>query len=234
MSRWRFGSRWPEGALKDYLAELKQRTVNFDVPPEQMTVANGWTIDGSHDSLGTETEGPPVADGLFDRARQALVNYDFSDPSIVTGHYDPDAPFVGRDMLLELKVHGFRFLGGVRVHSVREEVEHGTTLFGFRYDTLQGHIERGFEWFLLSKDHETGDVHFRIEAHWQPGEFPNWWSHLGFRLLGEHYRSLWRHRAPERLRRLAHQPSVKPVASPDGLAHRGDDSPRRTDPTPIR
>jgi len=234
MSLWRFGTRWPEETLKAYLAELKDRTVNFDTPLEQMILANGWTIDGSHDSIGTEPEGPPVADGLFERAKQALINYDFSDPSIVMGHYDPDDPFVGRDMLLELKVPGLRFLGGVRVHSVREEVEHGTTLFGFRYDTLEGHIERGFEWFLLTKDHETGEVHFRIEAHWQPGNFPNWWSRLGFRLLGEHYRSLWRHRAPQRLRRLAHQPVTQPVASPDGLAHRGAPTPQRSEPTPTR
>ena len=29
----------------------------------------------------------------------------------------------------------------------------------FRYDTLEGHIERGYEWFLLTKDHATGGIH---------------------------------------------------------------------------
>ena len=27
------------------------------------------------------------------------------------------------------------------------------SVFGFRYDTLEGHIEQGFEWFLLQKRH---------------------------------------------------------------------------------
>ena len=137
-------------------------------------------------------------------------------------------------MLLEIKVLGFRFLSGVRVHGVREEYEHDTTYFGFRYDTLEGHIEQGFEWFLLTKDHATGGIHFRIEAHWRLGDFPNLWSKVGFKLIGEHYRTLWRHRAPERLRRIAHQPVAAPVAAPGHLAHRGDEAPARTHPEPTR
>lgn len=232
MDLWRFGRGWSEAEMKGFLAALKDRPVNYDDPPETMTVERGWTVDGDTASLGTEPEGPPLSDGFFARARQALINYDFSDPSIVIGHFDPESPLVGRDMLLELKVLGFRFLSGVRVKDVREEVEHDTTLFGFRYETLAGHIERGFEWFLLTKDHETGDIHFRIEAHWRLGDFPSWWSRLGFLVVGETFRRRWRHRAPERLRRLAHQPSTKPIAAPGALAHRGDDTPRRTDPEP--
>lgn len=217
--------------MKAYLADLKHRAVNFDVPPEAMTRANGWVVDGTHAAIATEPEGPPRVDGPFARARQALINYDFSDPRIVAAHYDPDAPLVGRDMLLEIKVLGLRFLCGARVQDVRDDLEHGTTLFGFRYDTLEGHLERGYEWFLLTKDHETGEVHFRIEAHWQMGDFPSWWSRLGFRLLGERYRELWRRRAPERLRRLVQQPITAPVAEPGRLAHRGDDQPQRTGPS---
>jgi uncharacterized protein (UPF0548 family) len=230
MALWRFGVGWSDREMRDYLGALRDRPVNFDVPIESMTRDRGWTIDGDKASLGVEPEGPPVADGLYTRARQAIINYDFSDPRIVVGHFDPVAPLVGRDMLLELKVLGLRFLGGVRVKEVREEVEHDTTLFGFRYDTLEGHIERGFEWFLLTKDHTSGDVHFRIEAHWQMGTFPNWWSRIGFRVLGEHYRTFWRHRAPERLRRIARQPTTVPIVAEGALAHRGDESPSRSDP----
>jgi uncharacterized protein (UPF0548 family) len=233
MALWRFGRGWSEAEMKAYLAELKGRRVNFDDPPETMTPEQGWTVDGDRASLGTELPGPPESDGFFARARQAIINYDFSDPRIVVGHYDPLAPLVGRDMLLEIKILGFRFLNGVRVMQSRDEVEHGVTYFGFRYDTLEGHIERGFEWFLLTKDHETGDIHFRIEAHWRLGDFPNWWSRLGFFLIGDPCRRLWRHRAPARLRKLAHQPLAKPVAAaPGALAHRGDETPRRTDPEP--
>ena len=228
MALWRFGRGWPEETLKAYLAELKDRTVNFDVPPEQMTHENGWTVDGAEVTLGTEPPGPPVPDGLFERAKQGLINYDFSDPEIVVGHFDPNVPFVGRDMLLELKVMGFRFLSGCRVHSVRQESDEGGTMFGFRYDTLEGHIEQGFEWFLLSKNHESGQIRFRIEAHWRLGRFPTWWSRIGFLLIGARYRELWRRRAVARLRALARQPAAAPPARHGELAHRGDAAPRRT------
>lgn len=233
MALWRFLRSWPESTMKAYLADLERRKVNFDVPFERMTPENGWIVDGSEDQIGVETSGPPMPDGVFERARQGLINYDFSDPRIVVGHYDPAAPFVGRNMLLEIKVLGLRFLSGVRVHSVREENLEDRTIFGFRYDTLEGHIERGCEWFLLVKEHRTGEIVFKIEAHWRHGEFPNWWSKLGFLILGDRMRRLWRHRAPCRLRRLAHQPVEKPVAAPGGLAHRGDLTPQRTNPDEV-
>jgi len=126
MALFRFGRGWSDREMRGYLDALKDRTVNFDTPMEEMTAANGWTIDGSEDEIGTEPEGPPLPDGVFARAKQAIINYDFSDPSIVVGHFDPETNPVGRDMLLELKVLGFRFLCGVRVHSVRdEEVKEG-------------------------------------------------------------------------------------------------------------
>ena len=233
MALTRFGRGWSDREMRGYLDALKDRPVNFDTPLDQMTVAHGWTVDGSEDEIGTEPEGPPISDGVFSRAKQAIINYDFSDPSIVMGHFDPTTNPVGRDMLLELKVLGFRYLCGVRVHSVREEYEGNTSYFGFRYDTLEGHIERGFEWFLLTKDHATGGIYFKIEAHWRPGQFPDWWSKVGFKLIGERYRSLWRRRAPQRLRRVAHQSTTIPIAIPGDLAHRGGETPVRTEPAPV-
>ncbi len=232
MALWRFARGWSDKRMKAYLAELGTRPISFVAPIEEMTPEHGWTVDGSEDLIGTEPPGPPVPDGVFARARQGLMNYDFSDPRIVVGHFDPDAPFVGRNMLLEFKALGFRFLGGCRVHSVREESNDKLTTFGFRYDTLKGHIEEGFEWFLLVKNHLTGDVAFRIEAHWRLGEFPTWWSRLGFKLFGERFRNRWRHNAPNRLREVAHRPVEKPTAEPGELAHRGDVKPQRTDADP--
>lgn len=228
MAAWRFGRGWCEKALKGYLADLAHQPVSFRAPVSEMTPENGWKVDGAEAVLGMEPPGPPVPDGLFQHARQGLINYDFSDPRIVVGHFDPHTPFVGRNMLLEIKVMGLRFLNGVRVHSVCDGSDGRATLFGFRYDTLAGHVESGCEWFLLTKEHSNGQVSFKIEAHWKLGSFPNWWSRLGFRLLGEHYRNRWRDHAPHRLRELARQPHDQPVP-PGDLVHRGDPEPQRTD-----
>jgi uncharacterized protein (UPF0548 family) len=231
MSDWRIGRSWTEGELEQYLASLNERPVNFETPVEEMIPEHGWTVDGSHDQIGTEAAGPPEPDGAFERARQGIINYDFSDPRIVEGHFDPKVPLVGRDMVLEIKAFGImRFLGGVRVHSVREECTDDQSLFGYRYDTLRGHIERGYEWFLLTKDHRTGEVWFQIEAHWRLGDFPTWWSRVGFKLFGENFRRLWRHEAPLRLKQLTRKEPQEQIAAPGRLAHRGDPTPRPTEP----
>lgn len=228
MALWRFGRGWSEPTLRSYIEELRGRKVNFSAAPEEMTEERGWFVDGTDAVIGREPPGPPVEHGPFTRAKQAIVNYDFSDPAIVVGHFDPKVPLVGRDILLEIRVLGFRFLSGVRVHSVRDESGADTTMFGFRYDTLEGHIERGFEWFLLTKRHDTGEIRFRIEARWRLGEFPNWWSKVGFRVVGNLCRELWRRRAIRRMRSLVHRPATKRVAAPGQLAHRGDLEPQRT------
>jgi uncharacterized protein (UPF0548 family) len=201
---WRFGRGWSQPALRTALADLRHRPVSFTLPPEQMTAERGWTVDGDDQPIGREPPGPPLPDGVFARARQALIAYDFSDPRILVAHFDPRAPLLDRDMLLEVRVLVFRFLVGTRVRAVRVESDDHRSTFGFRYDTLEGHVETGYEWFVLSKNHHTGEVRLRIEAHWRPGRFPTWWSRLGFLLLGAPFRDLWRRRAIARLRRLSH------------------------------
>lgn len=189
--------------LRSYLTTFEKSPVNFDVPLDQITEANGWTTDGVKSVIGSEPPGPPLPDGHFMRARKALLAYEFSEPQIARAYFDLESEFIGRTMLLELRVLGFCFLSGVRVHSVRDEVLENRTIFGFRYDTLEGHIERGFEWFLLEKDHESGAITFQIDARWRLGDFPNWWSKLGFKLIGERYRDRWRRAALECLAKLA-------------------------------
>jgi uncharacterized protein (UPF0548 family) len=226
---WRLGRGWSEAELRAYLAATSSRPINFAVPVEQMTPEHGWTLDGVTDIIAREAPGPPLPDGPFARARQALVHYDFSDPRIVEGHFDPAGTLLGRTMLLEMKVLGvLRFLGGVRVHSVCDEQADDATRFGFRYDTLVGHFERGFEWFLVEKQHASGIVRCQVEAHWRPGDFPTWWSRLGFRLIGRLIRAWWRRQALARLRRLAREPATAPAPAA-GLVHRGAASPERTD-----
>src|SRR5437588_13012186 len=92
MALWRFGRGWSEETLKAYLQELEGRCVNFDADPETMTPENGWTVDGTDKPIGAEWPGPPLPDGVFARARSGVINYDFSDPRIVVGHFDPRAP----------------------------------------------------------------------------------------------------------------------------------------------
>lgn len=188
-----------------------------------MTPEFGWNRYSSEATIAREPPGPPLPDGPFRRAEVAVANYQFSDPSIVIGHFNAESRLLGRRMLLEMKaLRLLRYLGGVVVGAVRFEEQNGRHLFGFRYDTLEGHIERGSEWFLLTKQEESGEVVFRIEAEWLPGDFPNWWSRLGFRFLGPRYQKRWHHAAHWRLFRMAHDgmPSA-PGIDELGIAHTG-------------
>ena len=227
VTQWRFGRGWSEAELRAYLAELREARPNFDERPERMTPEHVWTVDGDDRPIAHEPPGPPLPDGPFARARRAMINYDFSDPRIVVGYFDPSGPLANREMLLEIKSFGLRFLAGARVDTIRDEADEHRTSFGFRYETLEGHFEQGVEWFLLSKNHASGEVRFRIQAHWRMGDFPTWWSRLGFLVLGESSRARWRRQAVARLRRLAYRPVEGPVAEPGRLAHRGDRTPTR-------
>lgn len=223
MAEWRLARGWTDHELDERLRALAAAGRNFDDPTTELTSAHGWRHYYSEAVIGREEPGPPRADGPFERGKVAVANYQFSDPRIVIGHFDPKVPLQGRRMLLEMRALRFlHYLGGVVVGAKRELDEHDRTVFGYRYDTLEGHIEKGLEWFLLTKDHVSGELRFRIEAAWKPGQFPNWWSRVGFALLGHHYQRTWHRHAHNRLAQLVRDPTVGPPRPRRGrLVHTG-------------
>jgi uncharacterized protein (UPF0548 family) len=215
MAEWRFGSGWTSEAVRARLEQARSAGHNFDAVEEEMTGEAGWQHYHSEAVIATVAEGEP----RFERARTALANYQFSDPRIVLAHFDPASPLLGRRMLLEIQVLGLHYLCPAMVSRVRDEPD----AFGFRYDTLEGHIERGVEWFLLTRN-ERGEIRFRIEARWRRGEFPNWWSHVGFIGIAGHYQRKWHRRAHRRLSLLAYHGSTeRPRRDAAGLTHQGVD-----------
>lgn len=201
MAEWRFLRGWTDRELLARLDRLKDVDRNFDP-----SVKDGWSAHRSSAIVARELPGPPVEGGAFKRLCNAVADYEFSDPDIVTAHVDLETPLENRRLLLELKVLGLRYLCAAVVMKVRNESSAKATWFGFRYDTLQGHIERGEEWFLLTKNHETGEIRFEISARWRAGDFPNWWSRAGFAALSQHYQRQWHMRAHRRLAFLAGAP----------------------------
>lgn len=227
MADWRIGRGWTEEELKTRLASAEHLGRNFGAAYDEMTVHNGWNEYYSEAIVATEPPGEPLADGPFARGRLAVATYEFSDPRVVIGHFDPHRPLLGRPMLLELRaMRLLRYLSAVVVGDVRDEVGDEASVFGFRYDTLEGHIERGIEWFLLTKIHETGEIRFRIQAAWLPGDFPNWWSRVGFNAVAPFYQRRWHQKAHALLARLMRVPI-------DAAAVEGDGELVHTDPEVI-
>lgn len=212
---WRFGGGWTEHELSLRLAALVAATESAERSSTVGARKHGGRLRhvASAGLLAREGPGAPERGGAFARARELLVAYELSDPAIVTAHFDRRAPLSGRHMLLEIKVLGLRYLCAVVVSEVLEGSDDSETRFGFRLDTLAPHLERGSEWFTLTKNHRDGAVRFSITARWEPGQFPNRWSRLGFGLLARRYQRAWHRRAFRRLRDRLVPDSVGVIAS---------------------
>lgn len=214
MGEWRFFKGWTAEELRARLERLTSAPVNFNGREEELTADHGW-----HHYHSEAVVVPQNDDTSFQRARVALANYQFSDPRIVVAHFDPTGSLLGRRILLEIKVLGLRYLCPALVTNVRDEA----TVYGFRYDTLEGHIERGMEWFLITRE-ANGAIRFRIEARWQPGDMPNWWSRAGFSVLSGFFQRRWHRRAHNLLSLLARYGSrTRPPRDAAGLTHQGID-----------
>ena len=198
VSEWRFLRGWTREELADRIA--RAAPLRPSAPDGELTPETGWNHVLSHGVLAQEPPGKPLANGPFQHARKLVCRFAFSDERIVVGHYRGNSHVRGRTLMLELKSMGLHFLCPARIGEVREESDDARSCYGFRMDTLEGHIERGREWFLLLKDHASGEVSFRIDASWLPGEFPNLWSEAGFHVLGRRYQRAWHRLAHEHLR----------------------------------
>jgi uncharacterized protein (UPF0548 family) len=206
--------RWGRFSAREIERELSRLPERASTGPSSESEAardSSWNHYFSEALIAREAPGPPEPGGAFERARLGIVDYSFSDPEIVQAHFDHRRELQGRPMLLELQVLGLRMLCGVAVRAVRDERTPETSCWGFRYDTLEGHVEAGAEWFLLSKQHATGDVRFRIQAAWHEGSLPNWWTRIGFQLLARRYQRAWHRAAYARLRTLVDAHDLPPL-----------------------
>jgi hypothetical protein len=220
VAEWRLGPSWPEARIAGALERARTLPRNFD-PAAPLTADRGWNLVHSRAAIVREPAGPPLARGPFERTWRGIEHFLHSDPRVVVAHFRADQPLVGRPVLLELKPSALRYLCPAVVAERVDTPGTESTLRGLSLETLDGHIERGREWFLLEKDHATGWVYFRIEAAWLPGEFPNGWSRLGFHLLGRRYQRAWHRLAHLRLRRVAAGLAPGTPAGPDHVEHGG-------------
>ena len=94
--------------------------------------------------------------------------YEFADARILRGVYRADSELLGRDMLLEGRFFGLRFYLGVRVTGVIDETgpdDGPERVWGWCYQTLEGHLEQGRLSYEVIKDLATGQVAFRVAGY---------------------------------------------------------------------
>lgn len=147
------------------LSALVQRPVNYEIDEVD---GSTWHVDRRHVWLPSEPPGPPEHGGVWQRACRLVADYEFSPPELVRAVYDPGAPLLERTMLLEGRFPGLRLYLGVRVTEVTDEQrEPDRRVWGFSYDTLRGHLERGRLSYEVVKHTDTGHVEFGIAAYSQ-------------------------------------------------------------------
>ncbi len=188
---------------QELLAALAAKTPNFDL--DRRDFGRAWHDDDHRQPLPGEPPGPPLAGGSWETARALVETYAFADPAMVRAVFDPEAPLVGRNMLLELRLPPLRFYVGVRIVAVRDETRRrdgrDARVWGWDYVTLEGHVEAGRRAFEVWKWLDTGEVEFRTYAHARPA-LENPVLRLGFFVFGRHRRAEFGRTACERMARL--------------------------------
>lgn len=175
--------RWGTIDWSRALDLLARRGVNYD-PAGQPEPDGGWHVDTLHRVVAREPPGPPQPGGAWESACLLVARYEFAAPRIVSAVFRGDDELVGRDMVLQGRFYGLRFLLGVRITTVTDETRDGRRVWGWCYRTLDGHLEQGEMCYEVCKDLDSGDIEFVVRGYSRRGPIANPLVRLGFRLFG--------------------------------------------------
>lgn len=211
------------------LGELSRLSLNYDPAraPEHGTgaVDGHWHVDSGAVVIGQEGPGPPEPGGPWQIACRLVGQYEFADARILRGVYQRNGALLGRNMLLECRFFGLRFYVGVRVTEVIDEerdTSDGTErVWGWSYQTLEGHLEQGRLSYEVIKDLGSGQVTFRVAGYSRAAPIENPVIRWGFRLFGRwtqerFYRNI-QSRMAALVRTAQRGPLPRPETRPDGI-----------------
>jgi hypothetical protein len=201
----------------DALVGLK---VNFDLDRQhEYTAANGWRVDDHEAELPSEPPGQPVRGGPWELACNVLREYRFPDPGLITGIFYPDRPLGERLMLLRGRFLFFTFYFGVKIVNLVDDTvttpDGDERRWGFGYQTLEGHFERGQIDFTVVKNVQSGAISFRIHSFSQTGHIENIVYRIGFWLFGRRLQLRFARTALKRMQRLVQEDMRRPKSAPE-------------------
>ena len=210
------------------LYDLRHREINYDPAraPQDGRPQGHWHVDSGSTVIGREPPGPPVPGGPWETACRLVSQYEFADGPILRAVYRSDQELLGRDMLLEGRFCGLRFYLGVRVTGVIDETRDGDggpeRVWGWCYQTLQGHLEQGRLSYEVIKNQRTGQVTFHIAGYSRPASIPNPLVRWGFRLFGHWTQQRFYRNVQARMYRLLRAaqrglPMPVPAVRADGI-----------------
>lgn len=176
-----------DGRLAEKLRRLAALPFNFDAAADPADSGH-WFVDEYSAPLPAEDPGDVEPGGPFEIARAFLYDYRFPNPRRVIGYFDPEAPLLGRNLLLRAFFGGFVFEFGVRVVRVVDERVDSprgpVATWGYAYRTLAGHWEQGEICFCVEKEIDSGRVSVRTRSYSRIGTIPNLVHRIGFQVFG--------------------------------------------------
>jgi uncharacterized protein (UPF0548 family) len=210
------------------LDSLRHRQINYDPAraPQDGRPEGHWRVDSGTAVIGQESPGPPVVGGPWQTACRLVSQYEFADGPILRAVYRADRELLGRDMLLEGRFWVLRFYLGVRVTGVidltRDAREGPERVWGWSYQTLQGHLEQGRLGYEVIKNLGTGQVLFRVSGYSRPAPIPNPVIRWGFHLFGRRIQQRFYRNIQARMSRLLQaaqrgRPLPTPTVRSDGI-----------------
>jgi uncharacterized protein (UPF0548 family) len=219
------GSTDEAAALRD----LRGRRVNYDPAkaPQDGRPDGHWHVDSGDTVIGREPPGPPLPGGAWETACLLVRRYEFAEPRILRAVYRADGELLGRDMLLEGRFFGLRFYLGVRVTEVidatRPSKGGAERVWGWSYQTLEGHLEQGRLSYEVIKNLSSGQLVFRVSGYSRRAPIPSPVIRWGFLLFGRWTQRRFYRAVQLRLRRLLAaaqrgEPLPAPAVRADGLA----------------
>jgi uncharacterized protein (UPF0548 family) len=216
-----------ERAALDELARLR---INYDparAPEHGAEAAEGhWHVDSSAVVIGRERPGPPEHGGPWETACRLVSEYEFADARILRGVYRRDSELLGRNMLLEVRFFGLRFYLGVRVTGIldqeRDTGDGPERVWGWWYQTLEGHLEEGRLSYEVIKNLGTGLVTFRVAGYSRRAPLHNPVIRWGFLVFGRWTQQRFYRNIQARMADLVQtsqqgRPLPAPETRPDGI-----------------
>lgn len=182
------------------LAELRNREINYDPgevrPPD-------WNFDVHRSVVGREQPGPPEPHAVWETARDLVRDYEFTPPELIRAVYHRLDPLLGRNLLLEGRFFALRFYMGVRITVLIDETrDQQDRVWGWAYQTLEHHLERGKVTYEVVKHLDSGQVEFVASCHSQRSPTVGPILRLGWLLFGRHAQRRFYRRCGQRLREL--------------------------------
>ncbi|HUQ57007.1 DUF1990 family protein [Lentzea sp.] len=191
--------------VREVVTQLRDRAVNYD---EDEIRASTWHFDHHRFVLGTDRPGRPEEDSVWWHAYKEVAAYAFTPGSLLRAHYLREDPLVGRNLLLVGRFALVRFAMGVRITEAGFDEDGVRYSWGWSYETLQGHLERGRVGYRVVKHLETGLVTLEVDSYNQVNPRAHAVIRLGWSVFGRRAQRRFYTAVGENLRRLAQRPLV--------------------------